>query len=283
MAGELIERFGGPTVDDLPRHDAVRIRFVGVYDTVGALGVPLPAAAEINEPIVGFHNTALCGNIDHGVHALALDERRGPYTPTLWTEDPEMPLATGQSVLQVWFPGVHSDVGGGYRDKGIGDVTLEFMLRQAARRGLIVDPDHPTPDVPLHALPRQHESFNARWTALCDRLRIVPEGVRAIGPTVPGPDGERLNVLGEARLHPSLVTRLGQSCVTFSTRSREPSARECTAPPTSPRRPCPSSSPGRSRRSPPCRRPNPRCARAAPRRRGRRAGSVLPRESRAVW
>jgi hypothetical protein len=105
MAGELIERFGGPTVDDLPRHDAVRIRFVGVYDTVGALGVPLPAAAEINEPIVGFHNTALCGNIDHGVHALALDERRGPYTPTLWTEDPEMPLATDSRCSRCGSPG----------------------------------------------------------------------------------------------------------------------------------------------------------------------------------
>jgi uncharacterized protein (DUF2235 family) len=215
VAGELIDRLGGPAVDDLPRHEPVRIRFIGVYDTVGALGVPLPVAADINEPIVGFHDTALGDGIEHAVHALAADERRGPYTPTLWTEDPERPLAAGQSVLQVWFPGVHSDVGGGYRDKGIGDITLEFMLGQAARRGLVVDPDHPTPATALRVLPPQHESFDRKWTALCDRLHLLPAGVRTIGTTVPGPEGSPSTVLGEARLHPSLVHRLGQPCVTI--------------------------------------------------------------------
>jgi uncharacterized protein (DUF2235 family) len=214
VAGELIDRLGGPGIDDRPRHDPVRIRFIGVYDTVGALGVPLPAAADINEPIVGFHDTALGNGIQHAVHVLAVDERRGPYVPTLWTEDPAQPLAAEQSVLQVWFPGVHSDVGGGYRDKGIGDITLEFMLGQAARRGLVVDPDRPTPGATLSALPPQHESFDAKWTALCDRLHLLPSGVRSIGTTIAGPEGN-LAVLGEARLHPSLVNRLGRSCVTI--------------------------------------------------------------------
>lgn len=215
VAGEMIERFGGPAVDGLTRHDGVLIRFVGVYDTVGALGVPLPDALEINDPIVGFHDTSLCDVVEHAVHALAVDERRGPYMPTLWTESGDAPLEARRSVLQVWFPGVHSDIGGGYRDKGIGDITLDFMLRQAARRGLVVDPDQATPNLTLRPLPPQHESFDAKWTALCERLHILPAGVRSIGTTVPGPDGDPLTVLGEARLHPAVLTRIGQPCVTI--------------------------------------------------------------------
>ena len=117
-------------------------------------------------------------------------------------------------MLQVWFPGVHSDIGGGYRDKGIGDITWDFMMRQAARRGLVVDPDQITPRVTLQPLPRQHESFDATWTALCDRLHVIPDGVRSIGPTVRGQDGTALPVAGDVRLHPSLVSRLGQLCTT---------------------------------------------------------------------
>lgn len=215
VAGEVIDKVGGPGVEALPRHDRFTIRFVGVYDTVGALGVPLPDTAQINEPIVGFHDTTLSDTLEHAVHALAVDERRGPYAPTLWTEAANQPLGAGQSVLQVWFPGVHSDIGGGYRDKGIGDITWDFMMRQAARRGLVVDPDQTTPPVTLQPLPRQHESFDATWTALCDRLHVIPEGVRSIGPTARGQDGAALPVAGEVRLHPSLVTRLGQRCTTI--------------------------------------------------------------------
>lgn len=215
VAGEAFGRLGGPNIESLPRHDAVTIRLVGVYDTVGALGVPLPDAARINEPIVGFHDTSLGNTVEHAVHALAVDERRGPYMPTLWTEAAGQSLGAGQSVLQVWFPGVHSDVGGGYHDKGLGDITWDFMMRQAARHGLVVDPAQPTPPLNLQALPPQHESFDATWTALCERLHVLPEGVRAIGPTVRGPDGAPLTVAGEVRLHPSLIARIGQRCTTI--------------------------------------------------------------------
>ena len=51
-------RLGGTDVARLPIHGNAKITFIGVYDTVGALGVPIPAASHVNEPIVGFHNTA---------------------------------------------------------------------------------------------------------------------------------------------------------------------------------------------------------------------------------
>jgi uncharacterized protein (DUF2235 family) len=213
-AGDAVGRLGDD-VSSLPRHAGVKIRFIGVYDTVGALGVPLAAAATVNEPIVGFHDTTLGDTVEHAVQALAVDERRGPYIPTLWTQAANAAALAGQSVLQVWFPGVHSDVGGGYGDKGIGNITWDFMMRQAASRGLVIDPNQPTPPLTLDPLPAQHESFDKTWQDLSDKLRLVPEGVRGVGPTTRGPRGETLTVATRVCLHPSLVSRLGQRCVTI--------------------------------------------------------------------
>src|SRR5918996_1047636 len=205
----------GDDVGSLPRHTGVKIRFIGVYDTVGALGVPLAVAATVNEPIVGFHDTTLGDIVEHAVQALAVDERRGPYLPTLWTQAADAAALAGQSVLQVWFPGVHSDIGGGYGDKGVGDITWDFMMRQAADRGLVIDPNQRTPPLTLDPLPAQHESFDKKWRELSDELKLVPEGVRSVGPTTRGPRGETLTVATKVCLHPSLVGRLGKRCVTI--------------------------------------------------------------------
>ena len=215
QAGDALGRTGGADVASLPRHPGVTIHFIGVYDTVGALGVPLAGATKVNEPIVGFHDTGIGAEIEHAVQALAVDEKRGPFVPTLWTLAAGASLSPAQTVLQVWFPGVHSDVGGGYGDKGIGNITWDFMMRQAARRGLVIDPDRPTPTVRLDPLPPQHESFDAEWRLLSARLHILPMGVRTIGATVLGPSGAMLAAAGDVRLHPSLIGRFGQRCTTI--------------------------------------------------------------------
>jgi uncharacterized protein (DUF2235 family) len=213
-AGDAVGRLGGADVDSLPRHGEVTISFLGVYDTVGALGVPIDSAAKVNEPIVGFHDTALGGMVKTAVQALAVDEKRGPYTPTLWTQAANAAALAGRSVLQVWFPGVHSDVGGGYTDKGIGDITWDFMMRQATAHGLVIDPTQPSPKLSLQSLPVQHESFDEAWQTLSKKLKLIPEGVRTVGPTTIGPKGETLTVATRVCLHPSLVSRVGQRCVT---------------------------------------------------------------------
>jgi uncharacterized protein (DUF2235 family) len=214
-AGDAVGKLGGEAMDSLPRHAGVKVRFIGVYDTVGALGVPLAKATIVNEPIVGFHDTTLGDTVEHAVQALAVDERRGPYVPTLWTQAADAAALAGQSVLQVWFPGVHSDIGGGYGDKGIGNLTWDFMMRQAARHGLVIDPAQPTPPLELTPLPAQHESFDDTWRTLSTKLKLVPEGVRVVGLEVAGPDGEPLTAAGEVRLHPSLVSRFGKRCTTI--------------------------------------------------------------------
>jgi uncharacterized protein (DUF2235 family) len=212
-AGDVVGRVGHD-VATLPRHAGTRIRFIGVYDTVGALGVPLAGAVKVNEPIVGFHDTALGAMVENAVQALAVDEKRGAYVPTLWTQAAGAAAVAGQRVLQVWFPGVHSDIGGGYPDKGIGDITWDFMMHQAAAAGLVIDPAQPKPSLTLQELPPQHESFDDTWRKLSDRLRIVAQGVRVVGPTTPSPSGEMLTVATRVCLHPSLVNRLGKRCVT---------------------------------------------------------------------
>lgn len=111
--------------------DAVEIAFLGVWDTVGALGVPvslglLRTIAEFGGRAPHFHDTKLGHHVKHARHAVALDERRGPFVPTLWTNLPV--TEKGRSAKQVWFPGDHIDVGGGHRQTGLPDATLKWMI-----------------------------------------------------------------------------------------------------------------------------------------------------------
>ena len=79
--------------------------------------------------------------VAHGRHAVALNELRSKYRPNLWDRpDDELDPETGRPrFLQVWFPGVHSDAGGGYEEVGLSDVALEWMLGEAEAHGLLLD------------------------------------------------------------------------------------------------------------------------------------------------
>lgn len=85
-----------------------RIRMIGVWDTVGALGIPLNWLNQLNPYPHRFHDTTLGRRVEAAYHAVAVDERRVAYQPTLW--DP-LPAGSTQTLEQVFFPGVHSDVG----------------------------------------------------------------------------------------------------------------------------------------------------------------------------
>jgi uncharacterized protein (DUF2235 family) len=112
-----------------------RIRFIGAWDTVGALGIPwsgVPLISRVNRRWA-FHDTELSRIVDGAFHALAIDEQRRPFKPSVWTPNPD---AEGQRVEQVWFPGVHCDVGGGYADSSLADVPLRWMADRAEEYGL---------------------------------------------------------------------------------------------------------------------------------------------------
>ncbi|MEJ2867157.1 DUF2235 domain-containing protein [Actinomycetospora sp. OC33-EN08] len=110
----------------------VTIRFLGVFDTVGALGIPFsgPGLGKVLNGRWAFHHTDLGPSVEHACHALAIDERRVAYKPSLWTG------ATDQRVEQVWFRGVHSEVGGGASDAALSDIALLWLAERARSNGL---------------------------------------------------------------------------------------------------------------------------------------------------
>ncbi len=110
------------------------IHFIGVFDTVGALGVP----GAIDRVLMRFHDTALSRHTRYAYQALAIDEHRAVFNACPW-RIPAQPLP-GQNSLQVWFPGAHCDVGGGYAEHGLADCTLAWMTAQAMAAGLDLDP-----------------------------------------------------------------------------------------------------------------------------------------------
>lgn len=119
---------------DAHSHPDRTVQFVGVWDTVGALGLPFSFLG-LMDPSDEFYDTKMGPNIKVARHALAIDEQREDFEPTLWR-----PKA-GVDLKQVWFAGVHSDVGGSYGpDKKTGnevsDVSLEWMLEEARQAGL---------------------------------------------------------------------------------------------------------------------------------------------------
>lgn len=113
------------------------IRFVGVWDTVGALGIPGKLFNIVNKDLLHcqFHDVQLCSLIQNAYHAVAVDEHRVAFEPTLWSQT-ESSIAAGQQMEQKWFPGVHSDVGGSYKEHGLSDGALLWMIEKAKSLGL---------------------------------------------------------------------------------------------------------------------------------------------------
>lgn len=154
VAKEFKETFGR----DCPLY------LVGVWDTVSSVGwvwdpLKLPYTAQ---------NPAMI----HGRHAVSIDERRCYFRNNLWGK--ELP---GQSIKQVWFAGVHSDVGGSYAPacSGLSQIALEWMLCEAAKLGLIVDPDRakqvlgrvpPPPPFPPDPAAHINNSLTLAWWIL---------------------------------------------------------------------------------------------------------------------
>lgn len=113
----------------------VPIKFIGVWDTVGSLGIPDDLSIINildNKEKYRFHNTDLGDNVEYAIHAVAMDEIRGSFSPTLWTN-----FENDSKRKQVWFPGEHGDVGGGRKESGLSDGALLWMIEQAKDAGLI--------------------------------------------------------------------------------------------------------------------------------------------------
>jgi uncharacterized protein (DUF2235 family) len=114
-----------------PVHTNVPIEFIGVWDTVDAVGLPFALAGMVNRFVYQFKfpTQTLGGAVRHAYHALAIDDARQAFDPVLW-------VGPDDRIEQVWFAGAHSNVGGGYPKQGMSLVALDWMLAHAAASGL---------------------------------------------------------------------------------------------------------------------------------------------------
>lgn len=131
------ERLGRP---DAP--DAVTVQFVGLWDTVDAYGLPVDELTRAIDRWVWpltMRDYTLNPRVLHARHALALDDERNAFHPRLWNEDPALDRST--DIRQVWFAGVHANVGGGYPDDGLSYVSLQWIMAEAVQHGLRFEAD----------------------------------------------------------------------------------------------------------------------------------------------
>lgn len=115
--------------------EGLRIKCLGVFDTVGALGIPLEGLRRVNAQTFEFHNTELSSIVETSLHAVAIDEPRRAFEAALW-EKPKFKQYPGITVEQVWFPGAHADIGGGYTrwtegESGRQDIAFAWMMDRA--------------------------------------------------------------------------------------------------------------------------------------------------------
>ncbi len=119
-----------------------------------------------------FQDARLNPDVKFGFHAVAVDERRKDFPVLLWDEAHVSP---GQTIEQVWFPGVHCDVGGWYDERGLSNGALHWLLRKAGGVGLAIDEARLAKSVPdPHG--KIHESYSGFWKFRGSKRRTIPEG-----------------------------------------------------------------------------------------------------------
>jgi uncharacterized protein (DUF2235 family) len=120
------------------QHDiqGAAVRMIGVWDTVGSLGIPGLLFELLNEKKYGFHDTALHPSVENAYQAISVDERRLQFEPTLWTNPDGSERVNDALMEQVWFSGAHGDLGGGYSPSDLSDIPLAWMMRKAMQCGL---------------------------------------------------------------------------------------------------------------------------------------------------
>lgn len=186
------------------------LHFVGVWDTVSSVGW-------VWDPLK-LPYTGRNPDMANGRHAVSIDERRCYFRNNLWGD--EFP---GQSIKQVWFAGVHSDVGGSYAsvDSGLSQIALEWLLCEAVSLGLLVDPSKadqflarvprttipPPPQIPPDPAAKIHNSLTWKWWI----LEILPHSYYdpvAKKPKWRIPLGARRVIPENSVLHQSVIDKL---------------------------------------------------------------------------
>lgn len=184
--GRKPDRSAGADFKQKYSHDHVRIAFLGVWDTVDAVGLPFYLSDLTNATVYRFKfpDARLSPSVERACHALAIDDERQSFHPRVWDEHDE-DLAK-RRISQVWFAGAHSNVGGGYPKQGMSLVALDWMLSQAEHVGLRITPsdrefyqEHANFDDKLYD-PRSGFGIYYRWkirdiARICARHGVKPK------------------------------------------------------------------------------------------------------------
>jgi uncharacterized protein (DUF2235 family) len=153
----------------------VTIKCVGVWDTVGSLGVPTSGPVGwLTRKRYGFHDVTLSSWVENAFQALAIDERRKPFAPAVWEvsdADRKKPDFK-QHIEQVWFAGVHSNVGGGYPDSQLSDLALAWMYAKASECRLTLKPNA-NDGLRGHCCGRLYDSMTWYYRAFGGLTRII--------------------------------------------------------------------------------------------------------------
>ncbi|MEM9157503.1 MAG: DUF2235 domain-containing protein [Verrucomicrobiota bacterium] len=126
--------------DKYTRSQQAKVTFLGVWDTVDAYGLPWdPISKAIDTTLYKFTfpDHDLNEQVEQARHAIAIDDERKTFHPVLWDEkENEGKEESQRRIKQVWFPGVHSNVGGGYPRQGLSLISLNWMIKEATANGL---------------------------------------------------------------------------------------------------------------------------------------------------
>jgi uncharacterized protein (DUF2235 family) len=190
----------------------VRVHFTGVWDTVDAVGVPVDELRDLIDPLwqrllhrraYGFRNSRLRG-VTHARQALAIDDERRTFHPNVWkrethdaTQDEDGPPET---LVQVWFAGAHSNVGGGYPKDGLAHVTLDWMMGEL--QGVYGD-----------EIVFTHDARQSMWDAanLAGRLYDSRTGIAAFYRYAPRRVAEFHAEGDQPRIHVSVFRRIDRA------------------------------------------------------------------------
>jgi uncharacterized protein (DUF2235 family) len=176
------DKEAGPESDKLKKfradnsYEVSKIKFIGVWDTVGARGIPLNIFQWYNRKRYSFYDTTLSSTVQYAYHAVAVDERRGNFEPTLWTRsDNKTERGFSQTLEQKWFAGVHSNVGGGYADERLSDITLKWMIDNARATGIALDEESVVQNVHPDVMGKVYNSKSGIFAWLPGHDRKVDE------------------------------------------------------------------------------------------------------------
>lgn len=197
-----------------------RLRFAGVWDTVAAYGTPI---AEVTRGIdrwvwpLSMPDYGLSEKVETARHALALDDERDTFHPLLWDELHEARLVSEDRVAddrlrQVWFAGMHADVGGGYPDDSLAHVPLSWMIVEAKAAGLRLKP---AAEAEILAAADPFGPVHDSRAGLGSYYRYQPRKVSArVDPPDPttravqDPEQEGRGLLATVRIHSSVARRI---------------------------------------------------------------------------